>query len=480
MPKLLKSDLFHLAVQVAIMAIFWILPPFGESLTPIGMKLLGVFIASCYGWTTVGIMWPTILAFCVLPFTGATTQAQLLIDGVANVVFLFLIFIFMLNVLVDESGLAVFLANFAMSRKFIQGRPWVLILIFMLVTYVMGSVCNPFLVMFLMWSITYGIADTVGYQKKDPVPALLVTLTTCCMLMGYSTFPFHGIAVILIQGFQNITGIAITYPQYLMWSIPMGFGTVLLMWLFARFILRPDVSKLQNYDPSTIDPEKLVLSKKGKIVLAALLSFIVLLLSGNFLDPSNPIAIFVKTAGNWGVIAFILLVLVFVKVDGEPVLDIAHCFKEGVKFEILMCCAYLLPLGTYMANANSGIPGFFMEILTPILGGMSPLMIGIIIGIASLILTQFMTNMVVAYMFFPVIFAFSQIMPINPVAGALVSIYACHVAMATPAACSYAAITYANSDWVDSKQVMKYSASTFVLAGLIMIVFGVFWGNIVA
>lgn len=475
----LKSDLFHLIVEAIIMGLFWIFPPFAESLTPMGMKLLGVFIASCYGWCTVGIMWPTILAFCMLPFTGACTQSQLLIDGVANIIFFFLIFVFMLNVLVDESGLAIFLANYAMSRKWIQGKPWLLIFIFMFVTYLLGTVCNPFLVMFIMWSIIYGMAETLGYERKDPLIALLVTLTTCCMLMGYSTMPFQGIAVILLAGFQNITGISISYTTYLQWSIPMGFGTVILMWLFAKVIVRPDITLLKNYNPSTIAPEKLILSKKGKIVLLALVSFIFLLLSGNFLSPENPIAKFVATAGNWGVIAFILLVLVFVKVDGRPVLDIAHCFKEGVRFEILMCCAYLLPLGTYMASADAGISVFFMELLSPILGGLNPFMLCLIIGLMGFILTQFMTNMVVAFMFFPVIFAFSKTMPLNPMVGALMAIYICHVGILTPAACSYAAITHANTEWVTSPQVTKYGAMTFCIAAVVMLILGYFWGNII-
>ena len=479
--KFTQSDLFHLIIQVIIMAIFWIVPPFfSDSLTPMGMKLLGVFIASCYGWCTVGIMWPTILAFCMLPFTGACTQSQLLIDGLANVIFLFLIFLFIFNALVDESGLAEFLANFAMSRKFLHGRPWLLIFIFMFVTYLMGTVCNPFLVMFLMWSIVYGMADTLGYKKKDPLIALLVVLTTCSMLMGYSTMPFQGIAVTLLAGFHNITGLTISYPTYLAWSIPMGFGTLVLMWLFARFLVRPDVSLLKNYDPSTVNPEKLILSKKGKIVLVALLVFIVLLLSGSFLPASNPIALFVNTAGNWGVIAFILLILVFIRVDGKPVLDIGHCFKEGVRFEVLMCCAYLLPLGTYMALDEAGISAFFVEILSPILGGLNPLLLCLAIGLISLILTQFMTNMVVAFMFFPVVFAFSQTTGLDAEVGALMAIYSCHIGILTPAACTYAAITHANSEWVTSPQVTKYGAVTFILAAIIMMVLGYFWGNFVA
>ena len=42
-------------ITVAIMIVFWFLPPAGF-ITEIGMKVLGVYIALLYGWSTVGFI----------------------------------------------------------------------------------------------------------------------------------------------------------------------------------------------------------------------------------------------------------------------------------------------------------------------------------------------------------------------------------------------------------------------------------------
>ena len=61
-----NKDIIHLGIMILIIAFFWLSKPFGQALTPVGMKVLGVFLAGCYGWTTAGTFWPSILCICLL------------------------------------------------------------------------------------------------------------------------------------------------------------------------------------------------------------------------------------------------------------------------------------------------------------------------------------------------------------------------------------------------------------------------------
>ena len=45
------------------------LPPFGQ-ITPLGMKVLGVFIGVLYGWCTVSMLWPSVWGIVALVVVG--------------------------------------------------------------------------------------------------------------------------------------------------------------------------------------------------------------------------------------------------------------------------------------------------------------------------------------------------------------------------------------------------------------------------
>ena len=470
-----RKELIHFAIMAAIVAIFFVCPPFHPALTPIGMKLFGVFIASCYGWTAVGLFWPTLFCFCLLPFTGICTMGELLVAGVGNNIFFYLFFIFMLSALISESGLADFIAKWMMSRKALQGKPWLIVLVFMLATCICSMVTsNIFLSMFLMWGIAISICENCGYGKKSKPAALLITATTCCALMGYSVMPYQGIAMILTNAFGAMSGTPIEFVQYVSFSLPMAFLTVVVMWFVLKTFFKTDLSAMANLDVNEFAKD-LHLSTKAKIVAVDLIVFVSIVVLAGFFK-NSPFGLLQAKVDNLGIIALTMLPLLFIQVDGERVWNVKRTFNQ-ISLDILMVCAFILPLGTYMANASTGISAMFISLVQPVLGGLSPMMLALVICVVTLILTQFMTNMVVAYMFFPVIIGLSKTMGFDAIPQALLAIYMCHVAILIPAACSYAAMTHAH-DWVESRGVTKYGVA-FVIAGMVVCVFGYFWSHII-
>ena len=94
-------------------------------------------------------------------------------------------FILMMSVLLEESGLITFIANWLISRDFVSGRPWILIFVLMFAAAVCTAVClNVFLVLFLFWGIVVGICETCGYTKGDKVSTMLITAITCGSMCG--------------------------------------------------------------------------------------------------------------------------------------------------------------------------------------------------------------------------------------------------------------------------------------------------------
>ena len=77
-----KKDLYyvHSAITIALFVFTGFLPPFGD-ITPLGMKVLGVFLGMLYGWLTVGFAWPSLLGLFFLGVTGVTDVGSALSAG---------------------------------------------------------------------------------------------------------------------------------------------------------------------------------------------------------------------------------------------------------------------------------------------------------------------------------------------------------------------------------------------------------------
>ena len=75
------SYLIHSFICVVLMLSGWLLPPIA-SITPLGMKVLGIFIGSVYAWCLIEFVWPSLLAMMMLGVSGYST-----ISGVLSAVF---------------------------------------------------------------------------------------------------------------------------------------------------------------------------------------------------------------------------------------------------------------------------------------------------------------------------------------------------------------------------------------------------------
>lgn len=464
-----NHDLIHLIVMLTIIGCFFVCDPFSKSLSSTGMKVLGVFLAGCYGWATAGVFWPSILCMIALPFTGVATMQEILAAGPGNFMFLFILFMLVFNEILDQTGVNVTIAKWFISRKIVAGKPWVLLFFLIFATYLISTVCSIFICLFLTWSLIYGICESVGYKKHDKLPTILVIYTLFVCMMGYLTMPFHGMVVQLLAGWAKMSGTPVAFGTWLSFSIPIGFGSVLLSFLVIKYIIRPDVEKLRNYDPSIIKSEEIRFTKPKVLILCTLLFFVFALLIAGFLPSTNPFAYVINTLGQSGFIALIIVLLLFIKIDGKPLFDFKQTAAKGISWDILMCTMYMLALGTYLSSPELGINKFFLELFMPILGSLSPTVFAIILGLIIVILTQLLANLAVAFMFLPIVLSFAPVIGFNATAVAMVVIFAAHLAMITPASSIYAAIMHANTEWVTRKEAMVYSAIIIIAVAIIMI-----------
>lgn len=458
----------HFIIMLAIIVVFWVCPPFHSSLTPLGMKLLGILIACCYGWCFGDIGWSSMLCLFAIPFTGAISINDLLANSFGNNLVVFLIFVLMFGYLMEASGLIEFIAYWLLSRNFVSGKPWRLLLFFMIAAAIATALAaNVFMTQIFMFSLAVKILGTCGYKKGDTAAKVMITATTCACMCGYFAFPWGGINIILLGAISSITGIEVNYVDFLMFSIPVAVATLLIYWLILRFIYRPDLTLLKNYDSSQIEPEKLILSVQAKLVGAVLIAFVLILTIAS-LFPQSPIGMLFNTLGMAGTLILVMLPLLFIKVGDKRVWSVPDTFRNGVNFESVLACAFLIPFGTLLSAEDAGVSSFFLALLQPIMQNATPFTIAMIIVIFAMILTQFMANLTAAYIFLPMIYAMSLSIGFDPIVQSLLACYGAHIAILLPAASAYSAVTHAHP-WSSSSATTRYGLGFFVTGFIVSI-----------
>ena len=119
-----RNNVYFVIVFVLMLGAHFV-PPFG-AVTRIGVNLLGVFLGLLFGWSTMGMLLPSLLGIVFIGFSGVNTLSGILSTGFGMETIIFTIFIFILVQMLSDSGTVGAISDFIITRKAFQGRPWVL------------------------------------------------------------------------------------------------------------------------------------------------------------------------------------------------------------------------------------------------------------------------------------------------------------------------------------------------------------------
>lgn len=205
-----------------------------------------------YGWCTVNFFYPSMLALILIGFTPYTTPDQAVGLLFSNAQVLQCIFLMMATAILNVSGVTNYLANWIINRRIVKNRPWLLIIMLMLATTVIGLVANIAGVVFIMWPLVHQIFKKMGYEKGGAAPAFILVGVVLIGNGANLLMPFQ-IPVVATFGFlfsaSNGAYSSFNGMSYLALSIVVFLLTSILYFVIIRFAARIDVSKLRNYEP---------------------------------------------------------------------------------------------------------------------------------------------------------------------------------------------------------------------------------------
>lgn len=221
------------------------------------------------------------------------------------------------------------------------------------------------------------------------------------------------------------------------------------------------------------------MNMQQKIYIIAAIAFLVAALAPSFLPADWAITQFLTELNLVGFTLLAIAVLAIIKVDGKPIMDVAHITKEYVSWDLYLLVVVAVYFSGCLLDDATGIKPWLIGILNPLFGSHGYLFFVIVLFVTGVILTNFANNAIVGAIFMQIIVAMAPSMNIdNPVPLAMTMTMAMFLAVLTPAASPYAAVLHAN-DRVSINDIYKYGGMMVVLSLIIYIALGLPIANII-
>lgn len=446
------------------------------SITRMGMIVTMTFFGVVYLWTFVDVLWPCFVGIAAIIFSGYAPVGKVYNMFLGNPMVVMIFFLLMLAAAIVYCNLAGWFARFAMTRKFVNGRPWALTATMLFSTYIVAFL-DQTASMFLMWPAMFGIFKEAGYKKGDLYVSVMTVYIGIVILLSFASDPFKGGAMYLLVNLQSLAGTesaaivpAINLAHYLFFAIVISIVVILLLLFIMRFILRVDVAPLAKYSNANQEPLP-PMTAMQKLVLLDFLFYAIWLLLPSFIGTDNVVGSFLHKNHMTGALMTVVILTVAI-VKGKPILPY---YASNAKYPwlIFLLIAVAMLMGGIMTGKGTNVALYMEYFLRHAMGGMNPTIFTICIIAIGIIFTNFCNSVVLGLMLTPILLAVATAFNINAAPMMACFIYAVLIAACTPAASPFAATLFSQREWVGTKEIAIHAISGSFVVFLVLCILGI-------
>ncbi len=469
----------HAIISIAFMVFFRFIPSFGP-MTPLGMTILGIFIGALWGWINCGFIWPSVLALIMLGLTdyyeGSASRA--ITDAIGNKSVQMVFFLLVLTALLTTTGISDYMANRLVSAKLAKGRPWVLSIFLIMAAFVCSALqCNLAGVL-ICWEFVGTICRQVGFTKQDKWPKMMAVGIAFANGVGLVVVPF---AVGVVASFGYLNGasgdrFSYDYFKYILFAVVFSLATMAIFFLFCRFMIRPDMSKLEK----EISVGKSVESLDGrqKFALALIIALIVVTVLPSLL-PAGGLKDLLNAIGTNPLLMLLIGIAIFFRdKQGKQIFTFEQLAGKGVLWGMLFMVATAMTCSTALSNGDTGFITLFTNIFSPLFEGRSPYIFSLFICLFTLVLTNFINNSIAGALMVPVMYSFAQSVGANPLAITAIICFVSGIGIMLPCASPVGALLSGN-EWVTQKDIFVYGSVAALAIMVSCAVVGIPYANLI-
>lgn len=434
-----KSTSKDIPIIIALFIMFvagHIVPTWGP-VTRMGVQYLCIMIGWIYlSIVTGGLLLPSVisLAACVIP--GYYTASSIVTTTLGNSITFLMIFIFIMVYIFQQTKTGEFLVRWFLSRKVVNGRPYLFTAFFFLAVIIIGSVIGSFGIILLAIAILTAISEISGIEKRSDWIRFLLLSTVALSGTTEVLYPFKPYSVLYMSIFDaqlNTIGTASDGTTWLLTALIMAVLSFAALMFLARFVFKFDLSKMKELDMSALQTgEFKKISKKQIIVLIAIILTFFYPFFLMLLPQTSSVFAFFNNIGQYLFMGFVVCILCLIRVDDEPIAEINDVFKNGTNWQIIFAVGAVIAIGGAMASDECGVAAWLLNIFQGLFGNMSIVTITIIVSLLSCVITQFFSNSATAIIFLTSLAPLAVVLYQN---GVNVSVFPALIGTGTLTAC---------------------------------------------
>ena len=426
-----KVNIIHYIIVAALCLGFRFVPPFA-GITPYGMGILGTFIGAIYGWMTINMLWPSLMALAGVGLSIGMNQ--MLAASFGNMAVIALILCMGVLGVAMQTGAFEWLVQVILNNKFMNGKAWFTLWFILLFAWFMGS-HNPIIMCVIFCAFANAIFKQVGLEKNDPLIVAMYLGIAYCLMMGQILFPFISTGLTLVMAYSAMfPNNPIDFVPYLIYMIIVGIAMVTVYTALMKFVFRIDASKIANFKTEGGAPKA---TREQKIGLILFVIFILLMLGHSL--PLGPVKHFLEKFGLIGIVLLMSCVVALMKKsDGTPLIDLERAFHMCNWGQVTMV-GYIMVCSQYMMGADAGISAAMAKLIMPFMALPPIVFLAVALDI-GVVLTNVANNMIVCILLMPFLVNFGSMIGMPPTGMVALLFFMSQFAIATPAASPVTAV----------------------------------------
>lgn len=426
-----KVSIVHYIIVAAFCLLFRFVPGVA-GITPLGMGILGAFIGAIYGWITIDMLWPSLLALVGVGLSIGMNQ--MLAASFGSLTICALIFCMGVIGISMKTGAFNWLVQVMLNNKFMQGKAWFTIWFILVFAWFMGC-HNPIIMCIIFCAFADSIFKQVGLQKNDKLIVFMYLGIAYCLMMGQILFPFISTGLTLVMAYGAMfPDNPIDLVPYLLYMIVVGIAMSTVYVLLMKFVFRVDASPIANFKNDNGVPPA---TRDQKISLGFFVVFIVLMLAMSL--PLGAVKTFLSQFGLIGITFILACVAALIKGEnGKPLANLEELFHMCNWGQVTMV-GFIMVIATYMNTPDTGVSTAMASLLTPF-QTLPPLVFIVVALIFAVILTNVANNMIVCVLVMPFMVNFGMQIGMAPTAMVALLFFMSQFAIATPAASPVTAV----------------------------------------
>lgn len=446
----------HFLIGLAIYLIFKFVIQAPEPMSDTGIEFVGIMLMAVYYWITIGTGWPSLFTILMVGFSGATKVTGAISLSFGDWMFAFLFGCMLINHVLSETGLSRRIAIWFITRKFVKGRPYLIVAMFFAAMWVLGLGMTSSATMVLFCALATEIITTCGFDPKEDFSQFLYCCIAWITIAGNGmTAIGHGNFITGMSWVAEAFEVEISVGQSALIGCSIGIVWILLLLLIMAKVFKINCDKLVKLDIDAMRESVPRMSRQEAFVGICFLIVIFCWVAKDLLAPT-PLAGLGKSINSLGTAFPILMcvcILSVVPIEGKPLMDFNKACKT-LPWQACIMIGTVRMLGTVMAYEELGVSAWLQQIFGPMVSGLSA-GVFVLVCIGTVL---FVTNLVsnsIAMVLFKVAAPLMLMIPgINAPALGVVMIAAAHYAMWTPGATT--TTSYVAGAYVDGSFMVKH------------------------